>query len=193
MFRKIKNNKGVTMIELLGAMTILAILLGIAVPAISATITKTRNQSYVDAALKLISNAEYQFRKDNKLPKPTSSRCILMSLVYLNNGAFEDAPNGGDYTRNQSFVVARKDPTTGDNKYYVRLIEDMGDGEYRGINFNTEDELNQENAFKKVTNMNGSDLFKVNVPDANVNLLPGIKAKIPECSSLHVYAPDAND
>ena len=42
MFRKIKNNKGVTMIELLGAITILAILLGVAVPAISETIRKTR-------------------------------------------------------------------------------------------------------------------------------------------------------
>ena len=128
-----KNNKGVTMIELLGAMTILAILLGVAVPAISETLRKTRNQSYVDAAVKLISNAEYQFRKDNKLPKPTSSRCILMSLVYLNNGSFEEAPNGGDYTRNQSFVVARKDSTSGNVIYYVRLMEDMGDGEYRNM------------------------------------------------------------
>ena len=180
------------MIELLGAMTILAILLGVAVPAISETLRKTRNQSYVDAAVKLISNAEYQFRKDNKLPKPTSSRCILMSLVYLNNGSFEEAPNGGDYTRNQSFVVARKDSTSGNVIYYVRLMEDMGDGEYRGINFNTRDELIMDNAFNKVVNINGSDLFKVN-EESNTEILNRIKTKIPECSSLHVYAPDAND
>lgn len=192
MFRKIKNNKGVTMIELLGAITILAILLGVAVPAISETIRKTRNQTYVDAAMKLISNAEYQFRKDNKLPKPTSSRCILMSLVYLNNGAFEEAPNGGDYTRNQSFVVAIKDPTKNEHIYYVRLMEDMGDGEYRGINFNTRSELVMDNAFNKVVNINGSDLFKVNEA-SNAEILAKIKAKIPACSSVHVYAPDAND
>ena len=192
MFRKIKNNKGVTMIELLGAITILAILLGVAVPAISETIRKTRNQTYVDAAMKLISNAEYQFRKDNKLPKPTSSRCILMSLVYLNNGAFEEAPNGGDYTRNQSFVVAIKDPTKNEYIYYVRLMEDMGDGEYRGINFNTRSELVMDNAFNKVVNINGSDLFKVNEAD-NAEILAKIKAKIPACSAVHVYAPDAND
>ena len=85
-----------------------------------------------------------------------------MSLVYLNNGSFEEAPNGGDYTRNQSFVVARKDSTSGNVIYYVRLMEDMGDGEYRGINFNTRDELIMDNAFNKVVNINGSDLFKVN-------------------------------
>ena len=61
------NNKGVTMMELLGAMVILGILFGLAVPAITTVINDTRNKTYVDDAMKLISNAEYNAIMDSLL------------------------------------------------------------------------------------------------------------------------------
>ena len=96
------NNKGVTMMELLGAMVILGILFGLAVPAITTVINDTRNKTYVDDAMKLVSNAEYALRKDNKIPKPTTTRCVLMTMVYLDNGVFDEGPYGGAYEKNMS-------------------------------------------------------------------------------------------
>ena len=187
-----KNRMGFTMIELLSAMVVLAIIVGIAVPAISETVNKTRNKTYVSDALKLISNAEYQFRKDNTLPKPTKSRCIVMSLVYLNNGVFDDAPNGGEYLRNKSFVVAVNDNLTNETKYYVRLVEDRGDSEYRGIDLKSKDELNEEAAYNYVTNFEGSSLYGIGGSDSGV-ILGKIKSKISQCSSIHIYAPDSGE
>ena len=187
-----KNRMGFTMIELLSAMVVLAIIVGIAVPAISETVNKTRNKTYVSDALKLISNAEYQFRKDNTLPKPTKSRCIVMSLVYLNNGVFDDAPNGGEYLRNKSFVVAVNDNLTNETKYYVRLVEDRGDSEYRGVDLKSKDELNEEAAYNYVTNFEGSSLYGIGGSDSGV-ILGKIKSKISQCSSIHIYAPNSGE
>lgn len=187
-----KNRMGFTMIELLSAMVVLGLIVGIAVPAISETVNKTRNKTYVSDALKLISNAEYQFRKDNALPKPTKSRCIVMSLVYLNNGVFDEAPNGGEYLRNKSFVVAVNDNLTNETKYYVRLVEDRGDSEYRGIDLNSKDELNEEAAYNYVTNFEGSSLYGIGGSDSGV-ILGKIKSKISQCSSIHIYAPDSGE
>lgn len=187
-----KNKMGFTMIELLSAMVVLGLIVGIAVPAISETVNKTRNKTYVSDALKLISNAEYQFRKDNTLPKPTKSRCIVMSLVYLNNGVFDEAPNGGEYLRNKSFVVAVNDNLTNETKYYVRLVEDRGDNEYRGIDLNSKDELNEEAAYNYVTNFEGSSLYGIGGSDSGV-ILGKIKSKISQCSSIHIYAPNSGE
>ena len=187
-----KNRMGFTMIELLSAMVVLGLIVGIAVPAISEAVNKTRNKTYVSDALKLISNAEYQFRKDNTLPKPTKSRCIVMSLVYLNNGVFDDAPNGGEYLRNKSFVVAVNDNLTNETKYYVRLVEDRGDSEYRGIDLKSKDELNEEAAYNYVTNFEESSLYGIGGSNSGV-ILGKIKSKISQCSSIHIYAPNSGE
>lgn len=115
-----------------------------------------------------------------------------MSLVYLNNGVFEEAPNGGEYIRNKSFVVAIKDSSTNDFIYYARLVEDRGDGEYRGIDFMTKSQLQQESAHTKVVNLSGSNLYGI-AGTSNSTLLSKIKAKIPKCTSIYVYALNSGD
>lgn len=186
-----KNNKGLTMIELLAAIVILSILLMIAVPAISDTINKTKKKTYVSDALKLISNADYQFRKDNKVVKPTKTRCVLMSLVYLDNGVFDEAPYGGSYVRNKSFVVAVRDDSN-NIIYYARLVEDIGDNEFMGINYATSAQLEADGSYDLVYNFGVSELFGVNGTD-NATILNAVKTKVPRCSTIEVYAPNSSD
>lgn len=185
------NNKGVTMIELIGAMAILAILFGMAVPAITTVINDTRNKTYVDDAMKLASNAEYSLRKDNKIPKPTTTRCILMSMVYLDTGVFDDGPYGGSYEKNMSFVVVKKE--AGKDVYYVRIIERLKDGGYRGIDFKKSTDLTTENAHKRsVVNISGSNTYKIN-ENTEAFILGKISSKITGCNSLSIYAPNSSD
>ena len=115
-----------------------------------------------------------------------------MSVVYLNNGVFDEAPNGGEYIRNKSFVVLVNNNSTNETEYYVRLMEEMGDSEYKGINFNTKDQLNEENAYNYVTNLSGSELYPI-TGSSNSVVLNYVKAKIPQCTSVFVYAPDSGD
>lgn len=185
------NNKGVTMMELLGAMVILGILFGLAVPAITTVINDTRNKTYVDDAMKLVSNAEYALRKDNKIPKPTTTRCVLMTMVYLDNGVFDDGPYGGAYEKNMSYVVVKKEG--GKDVYYVRIIERLNDGKYRGIDLRKDSDLLKDNAYKNmVTNINGTNVYKIN--ENTVDFIKGkFTGKISGCSTLSVYAPNSSD
>ena len=185
------NNKGVTMMELLGAMVILGILFGLAVPAITTVINDTRNKTYVDDAMKLVSNAEYALRKDNKIPKPTTTRCVLMTMVYLDNGVFDEGPYGGAYEKNMSYVVVKKE--SGRDVYYVRIIERLNDGKYRGIDLRKDADLIKENAYKNmVTNINGTNVYKIN--ENTVDFIKGkFTGKISGCSTLSVYAPNSSD
>ncbi len=185
------NKKGVTMIELLGAMTVLGILFGLAVPAISNVINDTRNKTYVSDALKMISNAEYSLRKDNRIPKPTTSRCVLMTMVYLDNGVFDDGPYGGKYEKNMSYVVVKKEG--GKDVYYVRIIERLKDGSYRGIDIKSDSALNSDRAFKTaVTNISGTNTYKIN--QSTESFIKGkISGKISGCSTLSIYAPKSSD
>ena len=185
------NNKGVTMMELLGAMVILGILFGLAVPAITTVINDTRNKTYVDDAMKLVSNAEYALRKDNKIPKPTTTRCVLMTMVYLDNGVFDEGPYGGAYEKNMSYVVVKKEG--GNDVYYVRIIERLNDGKYRGIDLRKDADLIKDNAYKNmVTNINGTNVYKIN--ENTVDFIKGkFTGKISGCSTLSVYAPNSSD
>ena len=185
------NNKGVTMMELLGAIVILGILFGLAVPAITTVINDTRNKTYVDDAMKLVSNAEYALRKDNKIPKPTTTRCVLMTMVYLDNGVFDDGPYGGAYEKNMSYVVVKKEG--GKDVYYVRIIERLNDGKYRGIDLRKDADLIKDNAYKNmVTNINGTNVYKIN--ENTVDFIKGkFTGKISGCSTLSVYAPNSSD
>ena len=185
------NNKGVTMIELIGAMAILAMLFGLAVPAITTVINDTRNKTYVEDALKLASNAEYSLRKDNRIPRPTATRCVLMSLVYLDNGVFDEGPYGGLYEKNMSFVVVKKEG--GDDVYYIRLIERLKDGDYRGIDLKKSSDLTTESAYKRsVVNISGSNTYKIN-ENTESFILEKIESKVSGCSSLTIYAPNSSD
>ena len=185
------SNKGVTMMELLGAMVILGILFGLAVPAITTVINDTRNKTYVDDAMKLVSNAEYALRKDNKIPKPTTTRCVLMTMVYLDNGVFDEGPYGGAYEKNMSYVVVKKEG--GKDVYYVRIIERLNDGKYRGIDLRKDADLIKDNAYKNmVTNINGTNVYKIN--ENTVDFIKGkFTGKISGCSTLSVYAPNSSD
>ena len=185
------NNKGVTMMELLGAMVILGILFGLAVPAITTVINDTRNKTYVDDAMKLVSNAEYALRKDNKIPKPTTTNCVLMTMVYLDNGVFDEGPYGGAYEKNMSYVVVKKEG--GNDVYYVRIIERLNDGKYRGIDLRKDADLIKDNAYKNmVTNINGTNVYKIN--ENTVDFIKGkFTGKISGCSTLSVYAPNSSD
>ena len=185
------NNLGVTMIELLGAMTLLGILFGLAIPAVTTVINDTRNKTYVDDAMKLISNAEYSLRKDNKIPKPTATRCVLMSMVYLDTGVFDDGPYGGKYEKNMSFVVVKK--VSGEDVYYVRIIERLPDGGYRGIDLKRNLDLIKDNAHKNtVVNIAGTETYKIN-ESTEASIKSKINVRVPGCNSISIYAPNSSD
>ena len=84
------NNKGFTMIELLAAVVVLGILMIVAVPTVTNVLNDSKNKTYIDDSIRLISTFDNQMRKDNMMPVPAINCCIAMNLTYLDNNTFDE-------------------------------------------------------------------------------------------------------
>lgn len=156
----LKDKKGFTLVELLATIVILGIIMVIAVPNVMGILSRNRSNTYVEDAKKLATLAEYQVRSNgNVIQKPATNQCIVLTLSYLDNAEFEDPPYGGEYLKNISFVVVKKEGN--ELKYYVQLFEKYK-GTYRGVPLVESSKLVEDGAVNKfVNNASKSDATSV--------------------------------
>lgn len=154
------DKKGFTLIELLATMVILAAIMVIAVPNVMGILNNSKANAYVDDAKKLLSLAQYKLRGDPSLWPPDNNKCIVMTLSYLDNSEFGNAPNGGSYDKTGSYVLIKRVGSGEVAKfdYYVTLDEKMDAG-HRGIKNKSESELNSNDASDLVENGSGTELL----------------------------------
>lgn len=149
------NNKGFTLIELLASMVILAAIMAIAVPNIMGILNNSKADTYVEDAKKLLSLAEYKIRGNPDLIPTTVGGCTKLTLKYLDNSEFKNAPNNGSYDKENSFVVVRRKADQSGKKQYdyaVTIIEKLESGGTRGIVNQTSSDLYNEDPSKLVKN-----------------------------------------
>ncbi len=116
------NKSGFTLVELLATLVILGLLVTIAAPNIVGILQSTKQNTYIEDAKKLATLAEYKFRSDSSIEKPqTNGNCITLSMEYLGKSEFRNAPYGGEYLDDYSFVKITRE--NNEYKYYVQLIE----------------------------------------------------------------------
>lgn len=136
------NKKGFTLVELLAAIVILGILMAVAYPNVMGILNKNRASTYIEDAKRLATLGEYKIRSGST-KKPAAGNCVLMNLAYLDNSEFENPPNGGEYDKEDSFVLIKREGST--YKYYVRLVEKIKESPYSG---------------RGITLINSEDLYK---------------------------------
>lgn len=148
------NKRGFTLIELLAAMVILAVIMVIAVPNVMGILTQSRANAYVEDAKKLISLAEYKFRSNSNIVRPTPNGCVVMALKYLDNSELENAPNNGAYDKEHSYVVVKNTGSAGRAQYtyYVTLDEILENNSHRGIKLKSYDNLYNSDAKELIQN-----------------------------------------
>ena len=147
------NKRGFTLVELLATMVILGIIMVIAVPNVMGILNNSRNSAYVEDAKKLISLAEYKFRSDSSIMRPSVGKCTVLTLSYLDNSEFDNTPNKNGYYKRGSYVAIKNEGTASTAKYvyYVNLMEflsadspryALNTDKLKGISLKTLDELN---------------------------------------------------
>lgn len=155
-----KNSRGFTLVELLAAIVILGILMALGLPTIFSMLETNRNKLYVDAAKRMISQAEYKIRSNStKIEQPDQNNVIVISLTYLDSSDFDTSPNDGSYIKDASFVVVKK--TASGLEYSATIVEKMKKGGYKGIKLKTNNDLLSKKADKFVTIMEKSDIVYV--------------------------------
>ena len=116
------NKKGFTLVELLGTIVILGIALGIAIPAVSRYIDKSKREAfssvlheYGDAVSKALANDEYSVPYGN-----SQLTIISLDLIPLDKGKQESSFDS-EWLKNKSYIVVANTGTTDkDNyEYYV--------------------------------------------------------------------------
>ena len=186
---KVINKKGFTLVELLASLVILGVIMAVAVPNVVGILNRNRASTYIEDAKKLSTTAEYKFRSDNTLQKPTTNgQCIAISLKYLDNSEFNNPPYGGKYLEQESFVIMKKENNS--YKYYVQLIEEMPNGSkgWRGISLASTDTLYEDNYEEKIINFSKSHDIANLGKDNSSKVQTYINSKGTGCSSiLKVY------
>lgn len=189
-----KNNSGFTMVELLAAMVILGISMSVAIPSVINLLNDQRNDTYIKDALRLASNMDNKLRSDNKITVPRRGGCVAINLTYMDNNTFEEGPYGGEYDRWASFVVAKRNAATADEEYtyYVRLVEKMSTGSYRGVDLKNSNLLYETRANRKyVSNITAANAYSLTDYEGNeasfITRLVGLGIS---CSTMEIYAPE---
>ena len=123
------NKKGFTLIELLGVIVILSIIMLIAIPNVVSTLEKSKKDTYIADAKKLVSLVQYEIRKGN-VTKPTATTTTTVELGELSTDQIVRDPDGNPYSLNGSYVIVKVE--NGYLVYIVQLIAKVG-STYRGI------------------------------------------------------------
>ena len=144
---KVKEEKGFTLVELLGVILILSIVLLIAIPNVTSTLDKTKKENYISDAKKLITQAEYELRRSG-IEKPASNELVKITLSYLGTSDVSKDADGNQYDKTNSYVVVVR--KNGYLEYYVNLVANTSDGT-KGIQLVQSDELEKDNRLNLIT------------------------------------------
>ncbi|KHF29684.1 prepilin-type N-terminal cleavage/methylation domain-containing protein [Anoxybacillus sp. EFIL] len=138
--RFIRNEKGLTLIELLAVIVILGIIAAIAIPSIGAIIDNSKKDAHIANAKQLVNAARIAVTADAANAAKTSF--TMKELV--DGGYLEKTPKSPgdklDYDPEKCQVFVTKSQTTGNFSYEVELV-DKGNPEHKYIAKKNVDEL----------------------------------------------------
>lgn len=138
------NKKGFTLVELLATLTILSIIMMIAVPNVMNILDKNKRTTYLEDAKKLVTLADYKFRKEQTIAKPNTGECVVYRMSSLDVSELKKGPEGSAYNTAESFVAITY--SGGKYQYAVRLAEQKNK---RGVKFVNSEKLIEEVAMMR--------------------------------------------
>lgn len=129
MKKLLNNKKGFTLIELLAVIVILAILVMVAIPAVTKYLNSARQGTFVDNAQAAISAV-----RNDVITKGTGSAIYTIDEINdLLEKKLETSPFGSNYNKTDSYVRVVQTEKTGSSgeyeyKYYMCLVDSEGHG-----------------------------------------------------------------
>ena len=159
---KKRSNKAFTLIELLAVIIILAILMTLAITAMSGYIVDAKKDTFITTAQQYANAARLSF-VNNEYRTVARGNCIAIktSKIELESGS-RDSSFGNGFTDNDSYVlianVAKSNDESDRYEYYVQMVDEDGNG----FGLMREADLERENVIQEAarTSPNPSGSYK---------------------------------
>ncbi len=153
MKKLLKNKKGFTLIELLAVIIILAILMTLAITAMSGYIRNARKDTFRTTALQYANAARLSFvNGDYDLPGRGECLVIETNTIALESGSHESS--FGQAFSDNSYIIIYNDTTSGQDKYEYYI--QMEDAQHNGFGVILESDLNRDHVIEKDVASGGS-------------------------------------
>jgi len=126
--RLYRDQRGLTLIELLAVIVILAIIAAIAIPSIGGIINKTKKEAHYANAQMIIDGARFKVTAEGFKGSQSNPDVQTIDLNEIVSAGYLDKPpkdpqgsNGASYDTSKTVVTVTRDPSNGKLEYRIAL------------------------------------------------------------------------
>lgn len=122
-----KNNKGFTLIEIIGVVVIIGVIMLIAIPSVSSYIVNSRKSSYISNVSAFIETirGEYQMKNFGTFLYDDEVMLVPIEAITLDDGDSTETPFG-TYNYEKSYIAIVPERNT--YQYYAYILDSAGYG-----------------------------------------------------------------